>query len=72
MYKKILLGTIFTSQLFTSEPESFRLITIEELPWAESREGSEINNDSFNISVISYVAEDATDVEITIEDTKGK
>lgn len=68
MHKTFLLGIIFSSQLFTSEvqqDESFRLITIEELPWVESREPSEINYDSFAASVISFY--DFTDVEITHE-----
>lgn len=63
MYKKILLGIIFTSQLFTAEQQKeFNLITLDKIPWAESRESSEVNNDSFCISVISFIAEHDKDI----------
>lgn len=67
MFKKtFLLGIIFSSQLFTSEqPQEINIITIEEIPWVESREASEVNNDSFCVSVISYI--DPTDIEILDE-----
>lgn len=65
MFKKIMLiACIFSSHIYTSEqnPTNESLIKLEDIPWVDSYEPSEVNNDSFAISVISYI--DTTDTEM--------
>lgn len=76
MFKKILLGTIFASQLFTAQTknnqESPEFIALfENIPWTVSREPSEIDNNSFNVSVISY-AESSEKELLSETNTQGK
>lgn len=54
MFKKIILMTfvILSQTIITSENE-FKLLSMDDLPWAESTGTSEIDNDSFCIDVIS-------------------
>ena len=55
---------MFSQTIITSETE-FKMITIDDLPWAESRGQSEVDTDSFCVDVESIY--DPTDGEILDE-----